>query len=200
MRPGQGEIRSASILNIDLRGFTNLTAILSPDEVMAMLADYQKRMIKPIMDRNGCIDKFMGDGILAHFGAANDSETYAADCLNSVVAIMQDVDKWNLSLISRGEQPVKIGVAVASGDVLFGTVGDDERLEFTTIGEAVNLSAKLEKHTKIEGVSILVTLDTYKKAVAQGFSYPHNGRELLGVKVDGVKNPLDLYGIDFLDH
>jgi len=165
---GHGEPREAAILNLDLRGFTRLAQTVTPDEAIALLADYQGRMVPLIQANGGSIDKFLGDGILATFGAAVPPTSHAADALRAVDAVMADVDAWNAARTAAGQAPLRVGAAVATGRIIFGAVGDETRLEYTVIGEAVNLSAKLEKATKDEGVRALATAETYALARAQG--------------------------------
>jgi len=192
IRPGDGEMRDAATLFIDLRGFTALAGALAPREVIALLADYQHRMVAAIRAHGGSIDKFLGDGIMASFGAAIPSPTYAADALRAVDAIMAAVDAWQGERAAAGLTAPAVGAAVAAGPVLFGAVGDEERLEYTVIGDAVNLAAKLEKHTKVEGVRALTTAAAFALAREQGYRAPA-GRELRrAAAVGGVAAPLDL--------
>ena len=190
IRPGQGELRSAAIVTMDLRGFTRYAHGAAPSEVMSLLADYQKRMCTQIFACGGTIDKFMGDGILAHFGAATPSETYAADAARAIERLEREVDAWNEE---RGNgRGFGVGIACAAGETIFGAVGDDERLEYTVIGDAVNLAAKLEKHTKIAGVRALATREVYELARAQGYLPVSEPKPLRGESVEGVHRTLDL--------
>jgi len=170
IRAGQGEKREASILNVDIRGFTTLAAKTDASEVMSILSAYQDRIVAIIQASGGTIDKFMGDGIMATFGATRPSSTYSADALRAVDAIMSDVARW------RDDDPVlarigphAIGISVASGPIIFGAVGREDRLEFTVIGDAVNRSAKLEKHNKVLGTSAVADRQTLERALAQGY-------------------------------
>lgn len=189
---GHGEPRDAAILNLDLRGFTRLAQTVTPDEAIALLAEYQGRMVPLIQANGGSIDKFLGDGILATFGAAVPSASYAADALRAVDAVMADVAAWNAARTAAGEAPLRVGASVATGRIIFGAVGDETRLEYTVIGEAVNLSAKLEKATKDEGVRALATVETYTLARAQGYAPATAPETRPGRAVDGVAGPVDL--------
>lgn len=191
-KPGTGESRQAAILTIDLRGFTALCSKLSPNDVIKLVTEYQTRMVGCIFRHGGCIDKFMGDGILAHFGAASDSKTYAADCVKTMLLMAEEVHRWNAERTANGLAPLRIGMAAASGSVIFGVVGDVDRLEFTTIGDPVNLAAKIEKHTKRAGVMALTTGELYEAALNQGLTVAFKPERLNGSTVDGVKTPVDL--------
>ena len=190
IRPGEGRICEAATLFLDLRGFTALARALPPDQTVALLGEYQSRMV-PIVERHGgTIDKFLGDGILASFGCARPSNRYAADALAAVDAVMTEVVAWNAARAAAGEPEIRIGAAVASGSVLFGAVGDERRLEYTVIGDAVNLAAKLEKHTKVEKVRALCDGATYALAKAQGYVPTKELRAQR--RVAGVETPVDL--------
>jgi adenylate cyclase len=156
IKPGEGELRDVAILSVDLRGFTRLSTDLAPGDVMKVLQDYQGRVCPLIARNGGSIDKFLGDGILASFGAVAPSTTAAADALRAADAVIEAADRWAAERTAAGRQPLSIGLAVASGRVVFGAVGDAERLEFTVIGDAVNFAAKLEKHNKDEHTRALV--------------------------------------------
>jgi adenylate cyclase len=193
IEPGQAEARDAAILMVDLRGFTPLTHQLEPRAVMELLADYQSRMVAAIDRHGGSVDKFMGDGILASFGATKPSRSYAADALGAVETLMSAAGQWAAERRATGLPTPAIGAAVATGEVMFGAIGDRSRLEYTVIGEPVNLAAKLEKHTKIECVRALCTAATHRLAVEQGYA---PGSPVLeqrqGRVVAGVDGALDL--------
>ncbi|MBC7135479.1 MAG: adenylate/guanylate cyclase domain-containing protein [Oceanibaculum nanhaiense] len=192
IRAGEGEVREAAILTLDLRGFTALSTALPARQVLALLADYQARVVPVIQAHGGSIDKFLGDGIMATFGAALPTGRHAADALRAVTAIMATIDGWNAERLAAGQSPIRVGAAVSAGPVLFGAVGDETRLEYTVIGEAVNLAAKLEKHTKAEGVRALSTRMALELAEQQGYRPVQQHRVLAACVVEGIAGPLDL--------
>jgi len=189
---GQGEAREAAILFADIRGFTKLAARIPADQVIGLLSDYQSRLVPVIRAHGGAVDKFMGDGIMATFGAAARSETYAADALRCVDALMAAVEEWNAARAAEGAAPLRIGAAVATGRVVFGAVGDADRLEYTVIGDAVNLAAKLEKHTKQEGVRALTTTDALDRAGRQGYAAPGPRETRRARRLADMETPQDL--------
>src|SRR5262249_29036598 len=170
IRAGQGQAREAAILTTDLRSFTKFSMSVAPNDVIALLIDYQRRIVPIIQRHGGAVDKFLGDGILATFGCAVPSETYAADALRAALEIERAAAIWARARAAAGLGPIGGGVAVTTGRVIFGAIGDESRLEFTVIGDAVNLAAKLDKHSKTEGVRALTTAAAYDLALAQGFS------------------------------
>jgi adenylate cyclase len=192
VKAGEGDLRDATILTVDLRGFTRLSTELPPDDVMKLLQDYQARICPQIVGHGGSIDKFLGDGILASFGAVAPSPTAAADALRAADAILDAADRWNGERRTMQQMPLSIGLALSSGRVVFGAVGDGERLEFTVIGDAVNFTAKLEKHNKIENSRALTDARTYALAESQGY-VSHVGRERRPRRdVAGVVDPVDI--------
>ncbi len=192
IKAGEGEQRDVAILTCDLRGFTRLSTKMEPDEVMKLLQDYQERMCPLIVDNGGSIDKFLGDGILASFGAVATTATPAADALRAADALIAAARQWAEARRAGGLRPLEVGVAVASGRVVFGAVGDGERLEFTVIGDAVNWAAKLEKHNKEEKVRALTDAATYALARRQGYQ-PNAEREIRrGRRVGGAADLVDI--------
>ncbi|TDQ84089.1 adenylate cyclase [Dongia mobilis] len=195
IRPGQAETRLAAALFVDLRGFTDLARQLSPADLMAMLGDYQKRVISIVARHNGQIDKFLGDGIFASFGAARDSGTCAADALVSLEEILLELEDWRRGRLEMGLAAPSISAAAASGEVLFGAVGDNSRLEYTVLGDPVNIASKLEKHTRIEHANGLTDAGTLELAEQQGFKPRLKFETRSGRMVNGVNHPMDIVAI-----
>jgi adenylate cyclase len=188
---GTGKERYAAILMVDIRGFTRLATTVKPDDLVCLLAEYQSRIVPIIQRHGGTIDKFMGDGIMATFGAAVTSPTYAADALQTVDDIMEDASAWGAELRQAGKPVLKMGAAVATGQIIFGAVGDESRMEYTVIGDAVNLSAKLEKHTKSEGVRALCTASAFDIAARQGYKPAPTIEQRKSRNIEGVAHPID---------
>ena len=189
---GHAEIREAAIMFIDLRGFTPLSEKLEPAEVMQLLSEYQALMAKAVRASGGSIDKFMGDGILASFGAVRPSETYAAAGVQAMEAVLETGMKWTTSRAEQGRPAPAVAAAVTTGPVMFGTVGDAERLEYTVLGDTVNLAAKLEKHCKTENAAGLVMAGTFELARRQGFVPRLNWEYRPGRHVEGLDRTVDL--------
>ena len=190
LKAGQGEIRPAAIVFTDLRGFTHSSANLTPNELIALLGDYQRLVVPIIQQHGGIVDKFMGDGVLASFGALAASTTYAADALRAVDAIHAAAQIWSAQRTQRGQLAIRIGAGVAVGDVVFGVIGFEDRLEYTVISETVNLAAKLEKHNKVEKTNAITTQAALMAAVGQGYQ-PASTKEIRPARsVDGVSEPV----------
>lgn len=182
----RGTRRDAAVLFVDMRGFTPLSAQLDAPEVIALLIAYQRRVVPLIQAEGGTIDKYLGDGIMATFGAVAESRTFAADALRAVDAIMAEAATWSGTPGVLGRlAPNAIGAGVAAGPVVFGTVGDGRRLEFTVIGAAVNLAAKLEKQNKALECRALTTWEVFETARAQGYA-PREPARRVESPVDGT--------------
>jgi len=191
--PGDAAERDAAVLMLDLRGFTAFAATLEPREVVAMLVALHKRIVPIIGEHRGVVDKYMGDGLMATFGAVYPSPTAAADAMRSLDRIVAEARLWRASLaVADGRPAPAVNAAVAAGPVVFAALGDEERLEYTIIGESVNLATKLEKHNKVEGSVALTTAPSYRMAVEQGYAPATAPETLAGRRVDGVPEPLDI--------
>ncbi len=190
---GQSVMRDAAIMFTDLRGFTKASATLSAAELIALIGEYQNVVLPVVRAHGGNIDKFMGDGILASFGAVNASNTFAADALRCISAILEASNAWAADRRRRGLPALGIGIGVAHGPLVFGIIGVERRLEYTVIGEPVNLAAKLEKHNKAETAAACATASLVDLAAQQGVVPMAAGFEIRRARtVAGVAGPLDL--------
>ena len=195
IEPGMAEERAAAIMFIDLRGFTPITSQLPPADVMRLLSDYQDLAIEAVGKNHGSIDKFMGDGILASFGATQPSTAYAANAARSIELIIEKGRAWRDQRQQAGLLAPEIAAAMTTGTVMFGAVGSHDRLEYTVIGDAVNLAAKLEKHCKIEQTPALMPLSAMEIARGQGFVPAMSWQSCPRRNVAGVPQPIDLMSI-----
>jgi adenylate cyclase len=191
---GEGVRREGSVLFIDIRGFTPMAAGLDARDVVAMLAAYQRRIVPVIQENGGTIDKFLGDGIMATFGAVAPSACHAADALRAVDAVMAQAAAWGDEPALAQIAPERVNAAVSSGPVVFGTLGGENRLEYTTIGAAVNLAAKLEKHNKACGSLALTDGHTFDQAVAQGYE-PRRSPRRFRQRLDAVGEEVELVAL-----
>ena len=165
---------------------------MDPSDLIQLLHEYESRMVPVIQDNGGNIDKFLGDGILATFGAVLSSDSYAADALRAVDTLIEAADAWNADRTAAGQPPISIGMAVVTGRIIFGAVGDDTRLEYTVIGDPVNLCAKLEKHNRTALTRALTTCEAFDLAARQGYAAPARRERIRQVAVEGVPAGVDL--------
>ncbi|MCW9036172.1 MAG: adenylate/guanylate cyclase domain-containing protein [Alphaproteobacteria bacterium] len=190
---GHGIARDCTIMFLDIRGFTPLAASLTPSEQITLLTDYQAQVVPVIHDCNGIVDKYLGDGILASFGAVKENSSCAADALRAVEHLFERVDSWNQQRQDQGLSPIEINAAVTYGSIVFGVIGDDNHLEYTVLGDAVNQAAKLEKHVKSEESRAVISEVCLKIALKNG--YKGSDRWIAREKraVSGVETPMNLY-------
>lgn len=179
---GASEMRVAAVLFVDVRGFTAAAERMPPEVVMAVLSRYQQVALEVIRAHGGQIDKFLGDGILATFGAVNDSPTHAADAVQAATEVVAALDRAAGDMTALGwPGPWCTGAAAAAGPVAVGVVGAEGRLEFTVIGNAVNRAAKLEAANKVQGTRALTDRTTFAAAVAQGHALAAPGMRQVAV-------------------
>ena len=181
----------AAVVFCDIRGFTRFSHTVTPGEVIAMLTDYQHALVPAIQAHGGTIDKFMGDGIMATFGAVRPSGSAAADALRAVDAVMEAAVEWTRRRAAEGRPVHRVNASAAFGPIVFGAVGDGDRLEYTVIGDPVNQAAKLEKANRTQAVDALTDRATFEAAVRQGYeagSVEHRS----GSRLEGFDEPVDL--------
>lgn len=192
LEAGQGEMRQATIMFIDIRGFTRMAASMDASRVMQFLSAYQGRVIETVRRHGGIIDKFMGDGVMATFGTANGGEgNPAAQALAAAAELLEQAPRWPREEPVIGQQgALNIGIGIATGNVAFGAVGSGDRLEMTVIGAPVNLAAKLEKHNKALGSNCLCDSATWRAANQAAASQALHCESLSG-NLDGVAGETD---------
>lgn len=148
------EMREVCVLFLDIRGFTAMTRVRPADETVALLNDFFAEMVDIVDRHNGIINKFLGDGFLALFGAPLEDLKAAPNALAAARAMLAAVDEWNRK---RPDKTLRIGIGIHIGQAVTGTVGSPQRKEYTVIGDTVNLAARLEQLTKETGARLLVS-------------------------------------------
>ena len=161
---GDGVRRDVAVVFVDIRGFTGLSERMEPDAALGLLSDYQHRTVPLVHRHNGIVDKFMGDGIMVTFGTADEDPDPCARALRFLEEVLTDTAGWPAPL-----DAIEVNLALAYGPVVFGAVGDADRLELTVIGSIVNTAAKLEKHNRALGSRAIAEYDAYVRAREQGF-------------------------------
>lgn len=190
---GRADEDEVAILFSDIRGFTGLSEKMTPQELMKFLNSYFLRMNDPIHQNGGFIDKFIGDAIMALFDHPNGSnQDKALDALNAAVDLRYALNVYNLHRSNSGYPPINIGVGIHFGPVIIGTVGSDDRMDTTVIGDSVNIAYRLETLAPKLGADIVVSSQLLETADAK---VKFNYRFLDWVRVKGRKNPVEVYEV-----
>jgi adenylate cyclase len=138
-----GERRPTTVLFSDIRGFTAMAEAMGPDAIAQILSEYFTEMVDVIFDYGGTLDKFMGDAIMALWGAPLAHTDDADRALRAAVEMQQAVSRLNLQWASEGRPEIKVGIGINHGEVFAGNIGSHRRLDYTVIGDAVNIAARL---------------------------------------------------------
>src|SRR5215831_1475553 len=144
----RGERREVTVLFCDVRGFTPLSERLSPEEVVLLLNDFYTLMIETTFKHDGTLDKFMGDAVMAIFGAPIAHPDHSARAVLTALAMREGIQGLNRRRAEDGKESVAIGIGVSAGEAVAGTVGTEDRMEYTVVGDSVNLAARLESNAK----------------------------------------------------
>ncbi|MEP1383106.1 MAG: adenylate/guanylate cyclase domain-containing protein [Paraglaciecola sp.] len=193
---GRADEDELAILFSDIRGFTGLSENMTPQELMNFLNSYFLRMNDPIHQNSGFIDKFIGDAVMALFDRPAGTNTdKAQDAIRAALGLREAIIRYNEHRANCDYPAVNIGIGVHFGPVIIGTVGSEDRMDTTVIGDAVNIAFRLEALAPKYFTDIVVSAETLKQANADGvFKY----RLLDWVRVKGRQTPLEIYEV--IDH
>ena len=182
------ERRDVTVLFCDMRGFTSLAERLSPEEVVAVLNDFYTLMVDTTAKNDGIVDKFLGDGVMAIFGAPIVHEDHPARAVKTAVAMQAGVAELSRKRAREGKDPIAVGIGVSAGEAVAGTVGTEDRMEYTVIGDSVNLAARLESNAKPG--QILISQRTYQRV--DGVV---NVRTLGVIRMKGKEEQVEVYEV-----
>ena len=189
-----GETLTATILFSDIRSFTSISEKMDAKSLVALLNEYFTEMVDVVIKEDGVVDKYIGDAIMAVFGAPVTKKDDAIHAVRAAVGMRKALAKLNEKLKARGMTPLKTGIGVHTGEVVAGNIGSEKRMEYTVIGDAVNLASRLESSTKELGTPVLISEDTYalvkdhvdaravKEITVKGREKPVMTYEILGMK------------------
>ncbi len=160
----RGRRKAVAILFVDIRGFTARSEVLPPEEISAFVSQFRHRIARAVVACGGVIDKFVGDSAMVVFGLTNDGSNDAGAALKCAELILSEMDDWHRSGALAGADPVRVGVGVHWGEAFCGAIGDEARLEYTVLGDTVNVAARLEQLTKEIQWPVLASQDAIDAA------------------------------------
>lgn len=184
-----GDRKDVSVLFSDIRSYTTLTESMQAEEVVAMLNEYFESMVDAVFKHKGTLDKYIGDAIMAVFGSPLPLEDHAWMSVQTAIDMRHRLVEFNAARRTMGKQEIAIGIGLHSDEVISGNIGSSRRMEFTAIGDGVNLGSRLEGATKQYGCDIMISENTYQKCGPERVI----ARELDYIKVKGKTKPVSVY-------
>lgn len=153
--------KHVTVLFADMRGFTAMAEQMAPEDVVRFLNDYFDRMNRVVIRHQGTLDKFMGDGLMAIFGAPRDDPYQEEHALRAALEMRDELGRLSEELKAIGKSAVRIGIGINSGSAVVGNIGSKKRIEYTAIGDTVNVASRLEAATRDLDADILISEATY---------------------------------------
>ncbi len=157
-----GETLRVTILFSDIRSFTTISEAMEAHALVGLLNEYFTEMVSIVMKYQGVVDKYIGDAIMAIFGAPVPTAQDATNAVRAAVEMRAALARLNERLVARGAQPLRTGIGIHTGEVVAGNIGSEQRMEYTVIGDPVNVASRLESCTKELGVNVLMSASTYE--------------------------------------
>jgi adenylate cyclase len=178
------------VLFSDIRGFTTLSEKGSPEDVVGQLNELFTRMVGVVFAHRGTVDKFVGDMIMALYGAPLDDDDHAEHAVQTALAMITTLNEMNREWAARGTPQLDIGIGINTGEMIAGNVGSDTIMSYTVIGDAVNLGARLESLNKDYGTRIIISDATRERLKGRYDIHP-----LGDVVVKGKSKPVAIFEV-----
>ncbi|MEM7748223.1 MAG: adenylate/guanylate cyclase domain-containing protein, partial [Pseudomonadota bacterium] len=162
------KVQPAAVLFADIVGFTTISERLDPKSLVDLLRGFHGRMAQAALAHDGTVDKYIGDAIMVHFGTPHrkvDDPVRALACARDMMA---EVKRWNSERENANESPIRVGIGVHYGEVIVGNIGDERRLEYTVLGDTVNVASRLEHLTREVGAQLVVSQELIAAARSCG--------------------------------
>jgi len=185
-----GKSAEVTVLFSDIRGFTTITEQLGPQGTVGLLNDYFTLMVECVQREGGMLDKFIGDALMAGFGVPVAHADDVDRAVRAAIAMMGELGRWNERRLAEGRPPVDIGIGLSTDTIVSGNIGSRKRMDYTMIGDGVNLASRLESACKQYGAHILVSEFTWKKLRGT-----YRARELDRIIVKGKTQPVAIYEV-----
>ena len=185
-----GHSVQATVMFSDIRGFTAMAEQMSPEETIELLNTYYTLMFDAISGHGGVVNQIIGDGLMAIFGAPLPLADPCASAVRAAQEMVEMVGLFNLTPERAGKHKIRIGVGIASGSMIAGYTGTQDRATYTCVGDAVNLAARMEAHTKAAGCAILID-----DATAQALGSMAGLTPLGGVQFKGKAGSVDVFSV-----
>jgi class 3 adenylate cyclase len=194
-KPTEAEKKQVTVLFADLVSFTALSEGLAPEVLVAVLNEYFVRMSRVIGEHRGHVAKFIGDGLMALFGAHEPNPWQANDAVHAALAMQRAVVDFNHDLTARGLPALQVGIGIHRGPAVAGVIGSYALMEFTVIGHTVNLASRVERLTRVHAVDVLIT-DAVREQLDPRFVLDPQPPS----PVHGLSDPVTTYAVrDFRD-
>jgi adenylate cyclase len=183
-----GEKKTAAVFFSDIRSFTSISEKLDPEEVVEFLNDYMTRMVKCVNETEGVVDKYIGDAIMAEWGVPISKGNDTERAIDAALMMRNELIDFNKGRGGDKKPIIKIGCGINTGPVLAGQIGSEDRMEYTVIGDAVNLASRIEALNKPFGTDILISQDSYK--LVEGIYYVE---KMAPISVKGKSEKQQIY-------
>ena len=185
-----GSVQNLTVLFSDIRDFTTYSERHEPQHVVSMLREHHTQLTQRVMDQRGTLDKYIGDAIMAIFGAPVALNDHAERACRAALAMVAENDVLHAKWVAQGEEPMHIGIGINSGPMVVGNLGSDQLFNYTVVGDNVNLGARLESLNKEYKTSkgIIISESTYEAA-----KHAIDARAIGEVKVKGKMQPVAIY-------